>query len=276
MRMGTPFSSNSRQWGQVSEPYSISFTLALGLPMTNPPADVALTTCDQSPLLGALTGVTLAGAWVAASPCLELQPAIATTAAAQARKTEGFIVSTAPIDLGNGCLALLRDQWRPVASRNFPGKRLQGGAQLGIGDLAQALSQLLGHETDRRQLRHWRLRRGFALAKDHAVDRGIAEEAVDPLDDQRRQVLDQRCVRAFDQQGEGAAGLLALREADRFGRRHPGVAFTHDLGPAADDRALNEAETLERLPSDVAEQLSGRARSAAAPRVFFPSLRHRA
>src|SRR4051812_40146910 len=88
---GTPFSSNSRQCGQVSEPNSTSFTLALGLPIMKLPASVALTTIVQSPPLGGLTCCSLALLLVAASPCFELQPAIATTARAPARKAEGFI-----------------------------------------------------------------------------------------------------------------------------------------------------------------------------------------
>src|SRR4051812_15478338 len=100
MRVGTPFSSNSRQCGQVSEPNSISFSLAFGLPITNPPAPVGFTTSLQSPPLGGATCSILSGALVAASPCFELQPATATTATVQARKKEGFMGSLAPIDHG--------------------------------------------------------------------------------------------------------------------------------------------------------------------------------
>src|SRR5215210_6982894 len=92
MSGSAPFSSNSRQCGQVSEPYSTSFTLALGLPIMKPPAGVGLMTIVQSPPLGGATCSHLTGAsLVLASPALELQPAIAITATAPARKTEGFI-----------------------------------------------------------------------------------------------------------------------------------------------------------------------------------------
>src|SRR5438132_10265391 len=91
MSRGTPFSSNSRQCGHVREPYSMSFTLALGLPIMNPPSGVGLTTWLQSPPLGGATCAYLTDLLVAASPGFELQPAIATTATAPARKTEGFM-----------------------------------------------------------------------------------------------------------------------------------------------------------------------------------------
>src|SRR6185295_6176 len=89
--------SNSRQCGQVSDPYSISLSLALGLPMRKPPAGVALTTVDQSPPLGGGTGLASTGALVAASPCLELQPATATRATAQARNGVGFMGFTCSV-----------------------------------------------------------------------------------------------------------------------------------------------------------------------------------
>src|SRR4051795_5047224 len=94
MRGSTPVASNSRQCGQVSDPYSISFTFALGLPMTKPPACVGLTTCDQSPPLGGATRSIFTGALVAAFPCFELQPAIATRATAHARNLVGFMCFT--------------------------------------------------------------------------------------------------------------------------------------------------------------------------------------
>src|SRR6188472_1035162 len=93
-----PVSSNSRQCGQVIDPYSISVTLALGLPIMNPPAGVGVTIVLQSPFLGGLTLTVFVPVPVAALPWLELQPAIATTAAAQARKTVGFMISFAPFD----------------------------------------------------------------------------------------------------------------------------------------------------------------------------------
>src|SRR5215212_3349620 len=100
MRCGVPASSNSRQCGQVSDPNSISFTLAFGLPIMKPPAAVGLTTMLQSPPLGGATCSSFTGAVVAASPCFELQPAIATSAAAQAKEWIGFIGSVAPNGFG--------------------------------------------------------------------------------------------------------------------------------------------------------------------------------
>jgi len=53
--VGAAASSKCAQCGQVIEPYSTSFTLALGLPMTKPPAGVAATTLVQSAPFGAFT-----------------------------------------------------------------------------------------------------------------------------------------------------------------------------------------------------------------------------
>jgi hypothetical protein len=58
--------------------------------------------------------------------------------------------------------------------------------------------------------------------------------------------------------------LLAGREADRFRRRHLGVALADDLGPAADDRRLDKAEAAEGDPAGAADQLAGRTGAAAA------------
>src|SRR5262245_16183266 len=91
----------------------------------------------------------------------------------------------------------------------------------------------------------------------------MPEEPVDPLDDDRRKMLDQRGVRALDEQGERAAGLLPRGEANRFGRGDPRVALADDLAPAADDRALHEPEAAERLAADLADQLASRSGPAA-------------
>src|SRR4029079_19284881 len=115
--------------------------------------------------------------------------------------------------------------------------------------------QFPGHCAQLRPVRLRRRRGRPALAEDDAIDRGVAEETVDPLDDQRREMLDQRRMRAVDQQGEDAARLAPRGKALLFGRRHAGVAFADDLGPAADDRALDKAEAAERLPADVADEL---------------------
>ena len=77
--------------------------------------------------------------------------------------------------------------------------------------------------------------------------------------------------------------LLRRPEADRFGRRHFGVALADNLGPAADDGALNEAEALEGGAADLADDIAGRAGAAAArrvgilaaPAVGLAGLRHR-
>src|SRR5690349_18790330 len=92
MRIGAPFSSNSRQCGQVKAPISISFTLALGLPIMKP-AEVAFTTSVQSPPGGGVACVIVTFSLVAvvlAVFCL-LQAASARTATAQARTLRTFI-----------------------------------------------------------------------------------------------------------------------------------------------------------------------------------------
>jgi A/G-specific adenine glycosylase len=81
-------------------------------------------------------------------------------------------------------------------------------------------------------------------------------------------------MRAFDEQCQHSARLAAGREADRFRRGDLGVALADDLGPAADDGALDETEALERLPADVTDQVTRGARTAAALGIFWLSLRH--
>ena len=73
-------------------------------------------------------------------------------------------------------------------------------------------------------------------------------------------------MRSLDEKRQNSAGLPARGEADRLRRGDPGVALTDDFGPAADDRALNEAEALERHAAHFADELSRRTRTAAAPR----------
>src|SRR5205085_5558141 len=103
----------------------------------------------------------------------------------------------------------------------------------------------------------------LALPEDHAVDGSVAEETVHPLDDHRRQMLEQRRMGALDQQGQCSARLAASRKAQGFGQRDSGVALADDLGPAADDRALDEAEAAERLAADLADEVADGARPAA-------------
>ena len=76
-----------------------------------------------------------------------------------------------------------------------------------------------------------------------------------------------RRMRALDDEVERAIRFLAGRETDRFGCRHLGVPLADDLGPAADDRGLDEAELLEAGPGDVAQQVAARAGMAAAGRL---------
>src|SRR6185503_10870823 len=157
--------------------------------------------------------------------------------------------------------------------------RLKTGAKLGVNDLPEAFAQLLGHGTERRPVeRRLRCRR-TALAEHQPVDRFIAEKAVDPLDDQRGQMLHQRRVRALDQQGEHTARLAAGRKTDRFRRGDPGVALADDFAPATDHRPLDKAETFERGITDPAENIPGRAGTAAARRIGIVGgpvgLRHR-
>jgi hypothetical protein len=58
-------------------------------------------------------------------------------------------------------------------------------------------------------------------------------------------------VRAADGKGEDAVLFLADREADRFGDARARQFRADDLGPAADDRRLDEAESPERRAGSV-------------------------
>src|SRR5574338_12590 len=207
----TAASSNSRQCGQVSEPYSTSFTFASGLPIRKPPCEVGLTTWLQSPPCGGFTVSSFTGALVAASPCLELQPAMATTAIAQTRNLVGVMDSLGSLDHWYLRLRRFRQRRRTAGSGNLRRKRLQAGAQLGIGDLAQTLAQLLRNGAKLGALRPCGRGGRLALPENDSVDCGIAEETVHPLDDHRREVLDQRRVRAVDQPGQDSARLSAGR-----------------------------------------------------------------
>ena len=106
-----------------------------------------------------------------------------------------------------------------------------------------------------------------ALPDRDPVDRRIAEEAVDPLVDRRRDMLHHRRVRALDDQGEHAGALLAGRKADRFGRGDGGVALADDLAPAADDRGLDEAEAAEGGAAGRRQQIRHGARAPRARRL---------
>ena len=82
------------------------------------------------------------------------------------------------------------------------------------------------------------------------------------------EMLDQRRMGALDQQGQRRRPTSCPpgKRIDS-GERDLGVALADDLGPAADDRALDEAEALERHAADVADEVAGRARTAAARRI---------
>ena len=68
------------------------------------------------------------------------------------------------------------------------------------------------------------------------------------------------CAPRHDER-EHAVGLLAGREADRFGRRDAGIARADDLAPARDHARLDEAEAAERGAADIGQQLGDRARA---------------
>src|SRR5437867_720103 len=109
---------------------------------------------------------------------------MAIAAMAQARRVRTFICSLSSLDRGYGCLGLIGKRRRAARSGNSSGKRLQAGAQLGIGDFAQALTELLRHGA---QLRAPQLDRGgrrLALPEDDPIDRRMTEEAVHPFDDE--------------------------------------------------------------------------------------------
>src|SRR5438128_1439088 len=118
-------------------------------------------------------------------PCLELQPAIAMSATTQARTFVGVMDSMDSLDDRNRRHALVFDGRRAAASGNSRRKRLQAGAKLRIGDLAQPLAELLRHGGELWPL--WLRRRRWqpTLLEDDAVHRRIAEEAIDPLHDHR-------------------------------------------------------------------------------------------
>jgi hypothetical protein len=46
----------------------------------------------------------------------------------------------------------------------------------------------------------------------------MAEEAIDALDNDRREMLDERRMRPFDQQGQSPSVPASAGEADGFGR----------------------------------------------------------
>ena len=110
-----PSRRNARQCGQVSDPYSTSFTFALGLPITKPPAGVALTTSVQSAGVGRPrdAACVAARAAFAGLDCMRRER----TATAQARKMRTFIDSLRSLDHRDRLVALV-ERRRAAASRN--------------------------------------------------------------------------------------------------------------------------------------------------------------
>ena len=124
-----------------------------------------------------------------------------------ARRVPTFI-QLAPIDRGYGIVVLCRDRRRAAASDNLRRKRLQAVSELRIGDFAEAFAKLLRYGTKLRPLGPTSGSRRLALPEDDAVDRRIAEEAVHPIDDHRRQMLDQGRMGTVDEQCQDPASLL--------------------------------------------------------------------
>src|SRR3546814_15541989 len=87
------------------------------------------------------------------------------------------------------------------------------------------------------------------MAKHHPRNRAIAEEAVHPLDDFRRDLLKQGRERALDDKRQRAAVALAAWKTDRIGGGHLRIAIAHDPRPAADAGPLdNSKATKARAP----------------------------
>src|SRR5678815_1999106 len=106
----------------------------------------------------------------------------------------------------NGFLVGPLDNRRTRRGGDMPGKRREASPKLGISNRAQSLAKLLGDGSGLLARLHTGLGGGQpALSERDLVDRLITEEAVDPLDDHGAKVLDERGMRAFNQQSEGAA-----------------------------------------------------------------------
>src|SRR3546814_7148333 len=88
------------------------------------------------------------------------------------------------------------------------------------------------------------------MAKHHPRNRAIAEEAVHPLDDFRRDLLKQGRERALDDKRQRAAVALAAWKTDRIGGGHLRIAIAHDLRPAADDGALDKSKATKGRATD--------------------------
>src|SRR3546814_19928704 len=70
--------------------------------------------------------------------------------------------------------------------------------------------------------------------------------SVHPLDNVGQHMLDHGRMAAHHGELQGAARLLAHREADRFGFADRRIMRADDLRPAGDDAGLDEAELADR------------------------------
>ena len=109
--------------------------------------------------------------------------------------------------------------------------------QLWVADISQTFAQFHRNRPERRRRSgggssRWRL--NLALPKLDPGDCLVAKKTVHPLNDLGNHVADDRCVSRNDDQLEDAIDLFAGRKANCLGRANPGVARSHDLGPAGD------------------------------------------
>src|SRR3546814_18149282 len=99
------------------------------------------------------------------------------------------------------------------------------------------------------------------MAKHHPRNRAIAEEAVHPLDDFRRDLLKQGRERALDDKRQRAAVALAAWKTDRIGGGHLRIANAHELRPAAEDGALDKSNETKRRATEHGHAIGHRARA---------------
>src|SRR5579875_991181 len=105
--------------------------------------------------------------------------------------------SFAPFDGRWGRITFLRKCRRTARSGNLRSERLQALPEFGVHNFPQPFAKLFGHHTKLRTLGPLGLKRRLSMAKDDTVDRGIAEEAIYPLNDHGCEMLEKRCVRPF-------------------------------------------------------------------------------
>lgn len=165
--------------------------------------------------------------------------------------------------IGKDCGVDSLDGGNTIARSKLPCQRFEASAKLRICDLPQALAEFLRQGAGLRTLRSGRPRRKPSLAEYEPIHRFVAEKAVDPFDHHRRDMLEQWGLRALNQQCQHSAGLAGSRKADRFRAGKRGIFFADDFFPAANNRALDEAEAAEGRVPDAAQYLARRARAAA-------------